>query len=160
MTKQLRVDRYVHSYIKRNKQSNESFSDALARLLDVSPELDELTAYMSDDQAELFRRCVTAAEDTADVSRSVTDRGSAEVLELATATSSDPLVRFIVDEQPQETDVRIDYLSQTGQMTLLGRIKASDDGLRSSIDGQTIDDPADLVATVAEKTEQAARKWA
>lgn len=160
MTPQVRVDQFVHSQLKKEKKPGESFNDAIIRLLDIDLKLDDLTSYMGPDAAGVFRRCVTAAENTANVRRQITNTANREALELIPVNSADPILKLVVDEHARKTMIYIQYRGQTDILKRLGRIETAsgNDELRLFVADEEVDSK-ELAQAVRSKAEQAANKW-
>ncbi|GKZ12328.1 antitoxin VapB family protein [Haladaptatus sp. T7] len=57
MTKSIRVTDEVHSMIEAHKHDDETFSEAIERLIG-GPSLRELAGILSDDEADTFREAI------------------------------------------------------------------------------------------------------
>lgn len=63
-TKMVRIDEDVYEQIKSHKRDDETFSEAVERLID-SPSLLSLTGILSDEESETFREALADADESA-----------------------------------------------------------------------------------------------
>lgn len=65
-TKNVRLDEDVYERVKNEKRDDETFSEAIERLIGGASLL-ELVGILSDDEAEAMRKAIEAADDDATV---------------------------------------------------------------------------------------------
>jgi hypothetical protein len=155
------VDSHVHSYLSEQKRDNETFNDALRRLLDINPDLDTIAAYLTPEQRELFHRVVTAVEESANVVRRFASESSYEGLQFESADSGQVLVEIQIHENPSESKFVVSYRNQKQRLEELGTVKMRDGSLSGYILGDygSFDDSKEFIQAVETKTSQAAAAW-
>ncbi len=119
---QLRVSDFTYRYIKDQKMAGESFDDVLTRLLDIEPDLGELTAYMADEQADIFNECVMTVEEAVDVTREMEETQYDVSLNMDATDSGETLISFVVSEKPTTSNVEVYYRTLQDELRQVGAV--------------------------------------
>jgi predicted CopG family antitoxin len=157
---QLRVSDFTYRYIKDQKMAGESFDDVLTRLLDIEPDLGELTAYMADEQADIFNECVMAVEDAVDVTREMEETQYNVSLNMDATDSGETLIRFVVSEKPTTSNVEVHYRTLQDELRSVGAVRDRNGDVSMFIMGSNGSaSKEEFVKTVEKNARRAQERW-
>lgn len=157
---QLRVSDFTYRYIKGQKMAGESFDDALTRLLDIEPDLGELTAYMADEQADIFNECVMTVEEAVDVTREMEETQYDVLLNMDATDSGETLISFVVSEKPTTSNVEVYYRTLQDELRKVGAVRDRNGDVSMFIMGSNGSaSKEEFVETVEKNARRAQERW-
>lgn len=101
-----RVDASTHEELENRKQKDETFNDVLHRVLGLTPDIDDLTAYLTEKQTELAYQLIEKIQDIADSDRSIEQTETSEDVIFISTETSRPIARMSFKERRFEISDR------------------------------------------------------
>ena len=159
--KQLRVSEAVHNELERRKSGDQTYDDVMREVLDLVPDLEQLLAYLGDEQGQMGRRIIMQIEGVGDLERSIEEEPTSHVVSFTSTDSERVIAELEIDENPARAEFTVRYKAQRGNMEPIGTVKESENGVEGGILGGTgrFDDPEEYVDAVRRNVERAYESW-
>jgi predicted CopG family antitoxin len=153
MSKTIKVSERVHQELQKHKEDSKTFNDVLRDLLDITPSIEKLTAYFTDEQRKNAKRIVNSIEETGDYEKEVTTERNHEALVFRSAANDEPIARI----EFTESRARMYYRDQHGEMDNIGYLYGGKENQHIDYNGN--DDVDEYIEDLKKKVKGANRKW-
>jgi hypothetical protein len=156
--KTVRVSPIVYEELSHRKKSSETFNEALRRILDLNPDIDDLTSYLTEEQSDLAYATIDRIESIGCFDQEIEQTETEQYLVFI----SEELQRPIAAIEFQEEEFYVTYKNQHGKMELAASVTHDEDeGVTGSVSGGygSWDTPEDFVAAVERKVNGSYERW-
>lgn len=160
--KQLRVSEAVHNELERRKNGDQTYDDVLRELLDLTPNLEQLLAYLGDEQANLARTVVSRIEDIGELDRRIKEEGTAHVVCFTSTNNGRVIAELEIKQGPSMAEFTVRYRNQRSNLEPIGTVRESENGVVGGILGSKghFDSTDEYVDAVQRNVERAYSGWA
>lgn len=153
--KNIKVSEVVYDRLVAEKEGNESFDDTLRRILELSPDIEDLAAYYPDEMREMSKEIVEFIFQMDDFKRNVNRGSECDTLKFI-PEDSDLAVAQI---QFWEDSLKIMYRNKNGDMDWITSLVVGND--KDTNFGYDLEGEFDeLKEEIKRKIKGAIRKWA
>jgi len=160
--KQIRVSEAVHNELERRKSGDQTYDDVLRELLGLTPNLEQLLAYLNDEHAEMARTVINQIEDIGDLDRSIEERGTAHVVSFSSPSNGRTIAEIEIKQGPSKARFEVSYRNQRSDLEPIGSVRESEDGVVGGIFGTSghFDSQDEYIDAVERNVKRAYEGWA
>jgi len=160
--KQLRVSEAVHDELERRKSGDQTYDDVLRELLGLTPNLEQLLAYLSDEQADMARTVVSRIEKVGELNRNIEEGGTAHVVSFTSTDNGKVIAELEIKQGPSTAEFTVRYRNQRSDLEPIGTVRESKNGIVGGVLGTPgqFDSPDEYVDAVQRNVERAYVGWA